>query len=73
MNNADLDFKKTAALATKAELKAEQDKITKIQASDSIYFQGKNHFEDDGSQNYLVFQPMYKYFLKVCDTDRISE
>ena len=73
MNNADLDFKKTAALATKAELKAEQDKITKIQASDSIFFQGKNHFEDDGSQNYLVFQPMYKYFLKVCDTDRISE
>ena len=22
----------------------------------------KNYFEDDGTQNYLVFQPIYKYF-----------
>ena len=26
------------------------------------YFIGKNYFEEDGTQNYLVFQPMYKYF-----------
>ena len=27
------------------------------------YFRGKNYFDsDDGTQNYLVFQPMYKYF-----------
>ena len=26
------------------------------------YFRGKNYFENDGTQNYLVFQPMYKYF-----------
>ena len=24
---------------------------------------GKSHFEDDGTQNYLVFQPIYKYFI----------
>ena len=39
--------KKVAALATKAELKAEQDEILKLQAFDSSYFRGKNHFEDD--------------------------
>ena len=30
-----------ATLATKAELKAEQNKITKVQAFDSSYFHGK--------------------------------
>ena len=57
INNADLD-KKAGTLATKAELKAEQDKITKLKAFDSSYFRGKSHFEDDGTQHYLVFQPM---------------
>ena len=57
INNADLD-KKVGTLATKAELKAEQDKITKLKAFDSSYFCGKSHFEDDGTQHYLVFQPM---------------
>ena len=49
-------------LAIKAKLKAEQDKITKLQAFDSSYFRGKNHFEDDGTQNYLIFQLMDRYF-----------
>ena len=26
------------------------------------YFRGKGHFEEDGTQNYLVFQPIYRYF-----------
>ena len=30
---------------------------------DSIYYRGKSHFEEDGTQNYLVFQPMQR-FLK---------
>ena len=38
-------------LAGKAELKAEQDKIVKLQAFDSSHFLGKSHFEDDGTQN----------------------
>ena len=37
INNAQLD-RKVATLAIKAELKAEQDKITKLQAFDSSYF-----------------------------------
>ena len=32
---------------------------------DSIYFRVKSHFEEDGTQNYLVFQPMYRYFKRV--------
>ena len=26
------------------------------------YFIGKSHFDEDGAQNYLVFQPILKYF-----------
>ena len=39
VNNDDLD-RKVATLVTKAELTAEQDKITKLQAFDSSYFRG---------------------------------
>ena len=28
-------------------------------------FMGRNRFEEDSVQNYLVFQPMYKYFKKI--------
>ena len=36
--------------------------MKKLETFDSIYLRGKSHFEDDGTQNYLVFQPIYKYF-----------
>ena len=26
------------------------------------YFRGKSHFDEDGAQNYLVFQSMLEYF-----------
>ena len=39
--------------------------MKKLQTFDSIYFRGKSHFEEDGSQNYLVFQPMCRYFKRV--------
>ena len=29
--------------------------------------------EDDGTQNYLVFQPMYRYLKKIGNIDHISE
>ena len=62
--NSDLN-KKLATLATKTELKAGQDKIIKSQAFDSSYFRGKSQFEDDGTQNYLVFQQCTNIFLKL--------
>ena len=50
-----------ATQATKAELKAEQNKVTKLQAFDSRYICIKSHLEDDDTQNYLVFLPIYRY------------
>ena len=66
--------KKVATLATNAELKAEQDKIVKLQALDSSYFRSKSHFVDnDGTQNYFIFQAMYRYLKKIGNTNHISE
>ena len=42
-----------------------ENALKKSEAFDSIYFQGKSHFEDDGTQNYLVFQKVYRYFKTV--------
>ena len=34
-----------------------------------IYFRGKSHFEDDGTQNILVFQPIHRYFKTASSTN----
>ena len=39
--------------------------MKKLETFDSSYFIGKIHFEEDGTQNYLLFQPMYKYFKMI--------
>ena len=57
---------KTKHLLVETELK-------KLQKFDASYFRGKNHFEEDGVQNYLVFHPMYKYFKKIGSTESIAE
>ena len=36
--------------------------MNKLKTFDSSCFIAKSHFEEDGTQNYLVFQPMYRYF-----------
>ena len=36
------------------------------------YFIGKSHFEDDGTQNYVVFQSLFRYFKLNVKTDTIS-
>ena len=50
---------KIKTLATKAELKAEPDKIVKLETHDSSYFLVKIFFGDDGSQNMFVYQPTF--------------
>ena len=35
-----------------------ENQLKKLKTFDSIYFPGKSHFEDDGTQKYLVFQPI---------------
>ena len=42
-----------------------------LKTFDSGYFIGKSHFGEDGTQNYLVFQPMYRYFKVITNTDYI--
>ena len=38
-----------------------ENKFRKLKTFVSIYFRGKSHFEEDGTQNYLLFQPMNRY------------
>ena len=39
-----------------------ENEIKELNNFDAVYFRGKNYFDNDGTQNYLVFQPVYKYF-----------
>ena len=49
-------------LSYEHKLKQREDTINDLERVAS-YFRGKNYFDsDDGTQNYLVFQPMYRYF-----------
>ena len=50
---------KLVTLATKADLKAEQDKILKLKAFDSSCFHGKNCFCNDDFQKMFVYQPKF--------------
>ena len=43
----------------------------KLKIFDSRNFIDKNYFEEDGIQNYLVFQPIHRYF-KIHNTKYIS-
>ena len=37
-----------------------ENELKKLKTFDSCHFIGKSHFEEDGTQNHLVFQPMYR-------------
>ena len=39
-----------------------ENELKKLKTFDSSYFIGKNYFEENGTQNYLVFQPINIYF-----------
>ena len=49
-----------------------ENELKKLKTFDSSYFIGKSHFEEDGTQNYLVFQPIIKYFKVIVNTDYVS-
>ena len=42
-----------------------ENKFKNLETFDLSYFIDKNYFEEDGTQNYLVLQPMPKYFEKL--------
>ena len=61
----DTKFKKISDRVTlnKSKHSLVKNEIKKLEKFDAAYFRRKCHFDgDDGTQNYLVFQPMYKYF-----------
>ena len=39
-----------------------ENELKQLKSFDSIYFRGKSHFEEDGTQDYLMFRSMYRYF-----------
>ena len=49
-----------------------ENNIKKLQIFDSSYFRGKNYFDEDGKQNYLVFIPIFRYFRLISNTKHIS-
>ena len=48
-----------------------ENELNKLKTFGSSYFIGKSHFEEDGTQNYLVFQPLNKYFKLTINTDYV--
>ena len=48
-----------------------ENELKKLKTFDLSYFRGKNHFDEDGTQNYYIFQPISKY-LKVAYVNDIN-
>ena len=46
-----------------------ENELNELKTFGSSYFIGKSHLNEDGTQNYLVFQPMYRYFKMIINTD----
>ena len=59
--NKKITLNKTKQLLVENELK-------KLKTFDLSYFTGKNHFEEEGTQSYLVFQPLNKYLKIIANT-----
>ena len=62
---ADVRLKQTKILLVDNEL-------NNVKTFDSSYFIVKSRFEEDGTENYLVFQPINNYFKVIPNTDYIS-
>ena len=49
-----------------------ENNIKKLQTFDSSYFRGKNYFDENGTQNYLVFLPISRFFRLIATKEYIS-
>ena len=49
-----------------------ENELNELITFDSSYFIGKSRFEEDGTQNYLVFQPINRYYKVIANTDYVS-
>ena len=50
-----------------------ENELKKLKTFYSSYFIGKSHFEEDGTENYLVFQPIHRYLKVIANAKYISE
>ena len=57
---------------TKQKKNSIKNELKKLKTLDLSYFIGKSHFEEDGTQSYVVFQPLNKYFKLIASTDYVS-
>ena len=44
-----------------------ENELKKLKTFDASYFRGKSHFEEDGTQDYLVFQPVHRYIKLIAN------
>ena len=49
-----------------------QRALNRLRKPELGYFKDKNRFEEDGTQNYLTFQPLNKYLTLIGSTKYIS-
>ena len=50
-----------------------ENELNQLKTFDSGYYIGKSHFDnEDGTQNYLVFQLLNKYFKLITNTHYVS-
>ena len=59
-------------MANKSKNVLVENELNKLKTFDSSQFIGKSHFEEDGTQNYLAFQPINRYFKVIANTDYVS-
>ena len=69
VESSNLDRKITA---NKSKNLLAENELKKLKTFDSSYFIGESHFGEDCAQNYLVFQPLNKYFKVIANTDCAS-
>ena len=48
-----------------------KNELNKLKTFDSSYYNGKSYFEEDEKPNYVIFQPLYKYFKVLPNTGYI--
>ena len=56
----------------KTKIESIENELKNLKTFDSSYFIGKSHFEENATQNYLVLQPLNKYFKVIANTDYVS-
>ena len=72
LNEMILATKEEKKIETKAELKAEQDKTVKLHTYDLSLFIGQSYFVNDGTQLYVILQPLYHNLKILGDTEKVS-